>query len=63
MALLSDDRLKDPDTKGFSQVKVGPLYLQVSRSDRRKAIPQSVELMLASFGATQAASSRRVERC
>ena len=62
LMLLADDRLKDPDTQGFSQIKVGPLYMQVARGDRRRIIPDYVELMLAHYGVTNDTSMRTLER-
>jgi len=62
LMLLADDRLKDPDTQGFSQMKVGSLYLQVSKGDRQRVIPTHVDLILSPYGVTHNTSMRTLER-
>ena len=62
--LLADDRLKEADTKGFSQLKIGPLCMQISATDRSQIIPNTVDFMLAEYGNVKpSGGSRRLERC
>jgi len=62
LMLLADDRLKDPETQGFSQMKVGSLYMQISKGDRQRVVPDYVDLILAPYGVTHSTGMRTLER-
>lgn len=49
----------NPDTLGFSELKVGPLELKVDKSDRDKygAIPDSVRVMIEPYGSIRSRTS------
>ena len=50
MHLLDEDRTKDPDTKGFSEIEAGPISIKVDKFDRRSVIPDSVRAMVQFYG-------------
>ena len=62
LALLENDRLEEDGTLGFSQIKVGPIFLQISRGDRRGVVPDTVESMLSFYGVKQRRAARTLER-
>lgn len=65
-AILSDDRLLENATSGFSQLKVGSIYMQMLSSTRAGIIPTTVDFLLSGYatrGATGQQSGRRLERC
>lgn len=56
--LLEDDRSAEPDTKGFSEISVGPITLKIDTRDAKKnPIPDSVLSMLSYYGTSSRSSS------
>jgi hypothetical protein len=52
-ALLTSDREKDADTRGISNLGVGPISITFDRTDRTPPIPDHVFAMLAHYGPRQ----------
>ena len=65
LGLLTNDRLKDSPTQGFSQIKVGPIYMQISsNASRGNIVPTTVDFMLSHYGNVKTSGGeRRLERC
>lgn len=49
MQLVEADTTADPDTAGFSEIKVGPISLKVDRYDRPEDLPEFVRSLVAQF--------------
>ncbi len=48
--LAAEDRLDDPDTLGYSEIKLGSLALKMDKRDRKSIMPTSVWHMIKHYG-------------
>lgn len=60
--LIKDDRLSEPDTQGFTQIKVGSILATINPRDRRGLIPPIVKTMVSFYGEFVASGIRTLER-
>lgn len=60
--LIQDDRLKESDTQGFTQIKVGSIFATINARDRRDLMPPIVKSMVGYYGEFIDSSPRILER-
>ena len=60
--LIQDDRLKEPDTQGFTQIKVGSIFATINHRDRRDLMPPIVKSMISFYGEFIDSGPRILER-
>jgi hypothetical protein len=47
--LINEDRTAEPDDSGYSSIKVGPISLEIDKSDRKSILPRSVKNMVSHY--------------
>ena len=50
--LAAKDRTVEPQTQGFSQLKVGPVSLNIDKYNQLEPLPRSVRILVAGYGRT-----------
>ncbi|MGJ8685833.1 MAG: DnaT-like ssDNA-binding protein [Spongiibacteraceae bacterium] len=62
MQLVTADTTADPDTAGYSEIKVGPITLKVDRYDRADDLPEFAKSLIGQFlaGGSNGSSVRLV---
>ena len=61
--LLVSDRFADADTKGYRQMKVGDLYLEIDKWDRPQVLSKAVWWYISNYGVAISGQKRILERC
>ena len=62
-ALLDENRTEDPDTAGFSKMKVSVLSFTVDKTDRGGVIPDVVWNIIKPYGIKMAEKGKFLTRC
>jgi len=60
--LLVEDRTAEDDTKGFSRIKVGSIELEIDKTDRKKAVPESILDLIMPYGTLKSKINTKVVR-
>jgi len=60
--LVDRDRTADPDTKGYREIYLGPIRLNIDKRDAPRALPASVYNILQWYGVRTTKRARLLER-
>lgn len=61
--LVASNRFSDADSKGYRQMKVGDLYLEIDKWDRPQVLSKAVWWWISDYGVPVSGQKRILERC